>query len=365
MNTLKFEMNLIARSAFILFGIVLLILFAVFSPAIAQTAVGTPTTPTYCLSSLSSVQKVPEVDSIQKQTIIQTDGAGYTWRETHGNETVFNEAEFVPSSTASKAPEVPELYDRQCPFWSYFLDECFTQYRVMPIYSAAAKVLFINGYPRTLLGMASPEAYALVGDEKTRLPSSHRLSTRYMGEAPNLGAAILRGPNDELLLYGATGLKELPLGLAPRRDGFSSWRTVMDRGTKRVFIRNNDFGDSKAFLFEVVEGPTLRKIGLDSSLQGWPTIFSLPGDRQEWIITRYGIYAEIDGEFRPVALIKKPEYIKGPAGIGFTKERELYFEIHSDTDKSKTRPLALTRKDLSQKCAQELDLGKTIEIESR
>lgn len=350
------------RLASILFAAV----FAIFPLAMAQEGDKAAAPSGYCISQLPSVQKVPEVDRIPKLRGNQVDGAGYIWSTSDGEETLYSTATFVSAPDNRVAPAVPELYSKQCSYWNYIVDGCFTQYRIHPIFSAAAKVLFINGRPRSLLGYAAPVSYILVGDQVTPLPSNSRHTTGYAGEAPKFNSAILRGPIDELYLYDGNALKELPLGSKPRRDGFPSWLSVLDKETGRVFIRNNGaFADSKPFLFEIVEGPKLKKFDLDESIHGWPTIFSLPGDQQEWLITRLGLYAEKDGIFRPVALTKSPDYIHGPAGIGFTETHQLYFAIQTDEDKSVMRPFALFRKNENQQCDKELNLENTIEIGSK
>jgi hypothetical protein len=265
-----------------------------------------------------------------------TDRAGWTWinPEWDGDQWVLA---YTQSPDGNSKTNMPELYYKTCSYWQDFWGACRV---ASAIFSKSAKIAFISGSERNIFGFEVPKSYAVYGDRVIELLSNSHKTIQYRGDVNTLGYAALRGLNEELVLFNGDESVTLNIPeVVPRKDGFPSWRISNDLNTGRSFVHTNALTGASMFLYEIHEGPNIRKIDLDPNLRGWITLLSEPGTKQMFIIDRYGIYAEVDNAFKRVAHLAEPEYIYGPANLGYTEDNEVYLEV-VQTDKSK-RPYVL------------------------
>ncbi len=289
-----------------------------------------------------------------------TDRAGWTWVKSEWDGDKWP-LDTIQSPVTGLKTSMPELYYQTCSYWQNLWGDCRF---AGSTFSRSTGIAFIQGNEKNIFGFEMPKSYAVYGDTVIELPSNFQKTTKYRGDVNALGYAALRGLKEEFILFN--GDESITLNIpeaTPRKDSLPPWRVSNDINTGRSFVLANSLKGVPMFLYEVYNGSDIRKIDLDPNMKGWLKVLSEFGTKQMFIIDRYGIYAEVDKAFKRIVHLPEPNYIYGPANLGYTKDNEIYFEIMSN-DKTKTSYVLQSRSN-TDNCGTILSLNKDIMLKNK
>ena len=315
----------------------------------------------YCLGNSDFQEAKREYAYADSKTQKAVDRAGWTWKASHWDGDVTQPSRLT-SPDEKNTIEFSWLYRYPCNSIKNFFSHCELAHSE---FNKNAKITFYRGYEKNFLGLPLQKSFAFYGSNKIALPGTKFKTSRYAGKIYGTNLSVLVGTNNEFFTFDGLQVRKIlyPSLKFPDTEGFP-WLLSIVPQTKQTFFHNTSHRDiPQYFLFEVINGQTLREITLPNNISGSMVYLSIPNTNQVWGLDRNGIYAIRGNTLEKILSPSEDSYLVGPAGMGLTDEGDIYFAIKKKSDPYSTysgKPVVLQLR--NKNCIQNIDLNKDQKI---
>jgi len=268
--------------------------------------------------------------------------------------------------TISPPEKISDLRRGPCAWWGGDFGHCLS---ADGFYSTVLGRIFVNGYRQTFWGSKDLVSLEII-DGKRRvlrqeLQGAHLV---FDPEIPQLNGVLFRGNSGEPLLYDGSSvtnlLKDHPIQyheeITPEQMQLQ-WHLQKLLYSKRIFLVSSGGRKHPRFLFEINNDLTLTEISMLAVQppDGFLRFFVFPNEKRLWVVSRYGVLTEVDGQLRYVALAKL-SYIGGPGGSTHQKsDGNIRFTVKKKSDESLIH-YSLVRSSSTDSCQATLNINKPI-----